>query len=290
MKIGKSPSKDKLILILSMTIFGTIGIFRKQIPLSSGLIAISRGILGMIFLILLVFIKGSKISTRDIKNKLLLLLISGVFLGANWILLFESYQYTSVATSTLCYYMAPIFVIIVSPVFFKENLTIKKILCVIAALFGMVLVSGIISEGFSGIGEIKGILLGLGAAAFYTGVIVMNKKIKGISVYDKTVVQLGAAAFTLLPYSFLTEEVFDITFTPKILILLLVVGVLHTGIAYALYFMSMERLKAQTVALYSYIDPVVAILLSVFLLQEKMGVENIVGAILIFFAIIINEI
>lgn len=275
-------TKAKLSLILSMFIFGTIGIFRKYVPLSSGLLAISRGYIGALFLIfLIVVIKKNKISFKAIKNNLFLLCLSGVFIGINWILLFESYQYTSVATATLCYYMAPVFVIVASPFLFKEKITLKKVICVIVALVGMVLVSGIIETGFTGIGELKGILLGLGAAAFYASVIVLNKKIENVPIYDKTTVQLASAATVLVPYSIFVEDNSNVEITPIVIIMLLVVGVVHTGFTYALYFGTIEKLNTQTVALFSYIDPIVAIILSAVILSEKMSIFGAIGAVLI---------
>ena len=283
-------TKAKLSLILSMVIFGTIGIFRKYVPLSSGLLAISRGYIGALFLIfLIVVIKKNKISFKAIKNNLFLLCLSGVFIGINWILLFESYQYTSVATATLCYYMAPVFVIVASPFLFKEKITLKKVICVIVALVGMVLVSGIIETGFTGIGELKGILLGLGAAAFYASVIVLNKKIENVPIYDKTTVQLASAATVLVPYSIFVEDNSSVEITPIVIIMLLVVGVVHTGFTYALYFGTIEKLNTQTVALFSYIDPIVAIILSAVILSEKMSIFGAIGAVLILGSTMISE-
>lgn len=282
-------NKSKLSLILSMFIFGTIGIFRRFIPLPSSILAMARGAIGVVFLLIFMAVKKEKLNFKEIKDKILLLCISGVLIGFNWILLFEAYNYTTVATATLCYYMAPVFVIIASPFLFKEKLTLKKILCVVVALVGMVLVSGVIEAGFSGIGEFKGVLLGLGAAALYASVVLMNKKTAGVPIYTKTVIQLGSAAIVLLPYALLTENFAEITLEPLTVVMLLVVGVIHTGWAYALYFGSMDNLKAQTVAIFSYIDPVVAIILSALILNEEMSIFGIIGAVLVLGSTFISE-
>lgn len=282
-------SKSKLSLILSMFIFGTIGIFRRFIPLPSSILAMARGAIGVVFLLIFMAVKKEKLNLREIKDKILLLCLSGVLIGFNWILLFEAYNYTTVATATLCYYMAPVFVIIASPFLFREKLTLKKILCVIVALAGMVLVSGVIETGFSGIGELKGVLLGLGAAALYAMVVLMNKKTAGVPVYTKTVIQLGSAAIVLLPYTLLTENFAELTFEPLTITMLIVVGVVHTGWAYALYFGSMDNLKAQTVAIFSYIDPVVAIILSALILKEEMSIFGVIGAVLVLGSTMISE-
>lgn len=283
-----NDKKSKLAIITAMTVFGTIGIFRKYIPLPSSLIAMVRGYVGAIFLLLVVLLKKEKINWESIKKNLVLLVVSGGLIGFNWILLFESYQYTTVATATLCYYMAPIFVILVSPFLFKEKLTGKKAVCVAVALTGMVLVSGILDVGFA-ISELKGVIFGLGAAVLYASVIVLNKFIKNISAYDKTILQLASAAIVVTPYVFLTEDVGALTFDPLAIVMLAVVGIIHTGISYFLYFGSMDNLKAQTIALFSYIDPVVAILLSAFVLREDIGIAGIIGAVLVLGSTLVSE-
>jgi len=279
----------KASLILAMTIFGTIGIFRKYIPLPSGIVACARGILGVAFLLVFIKIKKIKMDRDAIKKHLLVLLISGGFIGLNWVLLFEAYRYTSVAVATLCYYMAPIFVMLVSPFLLKEKLTVKKVICVIVAVIGMVFVSGVLDGGISDISELKGILFGLGAAALYATVVMINQKLGAVPTYDKTIMQLGAAAVVLIPYILLAEDLSAVTLTPLIGVMLLIVGIVHTGIAYAVYFGSMNALKAQTVALFSYIDPIVAIILSALFLKEPMTIYSGIGAVLVLGATMINE-
>lgn len=283
-------NKEKMMMIGAMTIFGTIGIFRKYIPLPSSLLALARGMIGTAFLLLLVLvIKRNKLSTEAIKRNFGFLVVSGAFIGFNWILLFEAYQYTTVATATLCYYMAPVIVVLVSPFLFKERLTPLKALCVAVALAGMVFVSGIPQSGFGGISELKGILLGLGAATLYAIVVILNQYIKDISAYDKTIMQLGTAAIAILPYTLLTENFADITFTPVAVCMLFFVGIVHTGIAYTLYFGSMSGLKTQTIALFSYIDPVVAIILSAVILQENIGLWGVIGAVMVLGSTMVSE-
>lgn len=285
----EKETNAKASLILAMVIFGTIGIFRKYIPLPSGIVACARGILGVAFLLVFIKIKKIKMDREAIKKHLWILLVSGGFIGLNWVLLFESYRYTSVAVATLCYYMAPIFVMIVSPFLLKEKLTVKKVLCVIVALIGMVFVSGVLDGGISDVSEMKGILFGLGAAALYATVIMMNQKLREVSTYDKTIMQLGAAAVVLIPYILFVEDLSAVVLTPLIVFMLIIVGVVHTGIAYALYFGSMNGLKAQTVALFSYIDPIVAIILSAMFLKEPMTIYSAIGAVLVLGATMISE-
>lgn len=287
-KTTTSLNFARIKLILAMTIFGTIGIFVKHIPLPSGMIACVRGFVGVGFLLLITLIKKSRISFNDIRRNLVLLCISGAFIGINWILLFEAYRYTTVATATLCYYMAPMFVTLASPFILKEKLTLKKVICIFVALLGMIFVSGMMGTGSLQI-NIPGILCGIGAAFFYACVILLNKHIKNISSYDMTITQLFIAAVVVLPYSLLVEDFSATKLDVAAIICLILVCVVHTGFAYMIYFSSIAVLKAQTVAIFSYIDPVVAIILSALLLKEEMGLFTTVGAILILGSTLFSE-
>ena len=275
-------------LTLSMVIFGTIGVFRRYIPLPSSLVAMTRGLTGMLFLLLVMVLRKCGMNRTAVRRKLGLLCLSGAAIGVNWILLFEAYNYTSVATATLCYYLAPMFVILASPLVVGERLTAKKLICVLTALLGMVFVSGVLESG-GGSSDLKGVLLGLGAAVLYASVVLMNKQLGDVPAYDRTIVQLGSSAAVLLPYVLLTEDMGALTFTPGTIGLLLVVGIVHTGIAYALYFGSLMQLKAQTAAILSYIDPVVAVLLSALVLREHMSLLSGLGAVLVLGAAVVSE-
>lgn len=276
-------------LISSMFLFGTIGIFVHFLPLPSAFIAMVRGFVGAAFLLLLMAAKKQKPDRVAIKKNLPVLLLSGTALGINWILLFEAYNNTSIATATLCYYFAPIIVILVSPLLLKEKLTAKKLICVLVALVGMVFVSGVLNAEFSAGKDFVGVLFGLGAACLYASVMILNNKLHDIEAYDRTVMQLGVAGIVLLPYVLLTQHVAAADFTVSVIILLAVVGIVHTGFTYALYFASMKDLPAQTVAIFSYLDPVVAILLSALFLKEPLGVFGIIGAVLVLGAAFVSE-
>lgn len=282
-------ASDRSLLILAMVIFGTVGIFRKYIPAPSSVVALVRGVTGTVFLVCYLLAARKKMDWPAVKRSMPALLYSGAAIGFNWILLFEAYSYTSVATATLCYYLAPILVILFAPLVVKEKLTVKKFLCAGAALLGMVFVSGVLETDFGGIQELKGILFGVGAAVLYASVILTNKKMPPIPALDKTVFQLLFASIALLPYVLMTEDAAGISMSGFSMFMLLTMGILHTGLAYLLYFRSMGSLQAHTVALLSYIDPVLAIILSALLLREPMTVSGAVGAVLILGAAYLSE-
>ena len=267
--------------VSSMLIFGTIGVFRRYIPLPSAFLAFTRGIIGGLCILLLIRLRKKGGREPLARRDLLMLVVSGALIGFNWMLLFEAYNHTTVAVATLCYYMAPTIVILLSPIVFRERLTARKAICATVAVAGMVLVSGVLGENGAPEASVPGILLGLGAAAIYAAVVIMNKKIRGVDTYRKTTVQLLSAGLAMVPYLLLTGGFSTEGFSVSATVLLLVVGVVHTGIAYALYFGSMDGLRVQTVAILSYIDPVSALLFSALLLREPLSAAGIIGAVMI---------
>ena len=186
--------------------------------------------------------------------------------------------HTTVAIATICYYLAPAFVTLGSPLV-GEKLTAKKLGCIAIAMVGMVFVSGVFQGNQSG--SLMGILLGVGAAVFYASVILLNKKLSPIGAYDKTLCQLGAASIIVAPYILLSGGISFSEMSALGWVMLVVVGIVHTGIAYALYFGGIRDVNAQTAAILSYLDPVLSIILSALILRERLDVFSVIGAVLI---------
>ena len=278
-------NKAKGSLLAAMTIFGTVGIFVRYIPLPGATVAFFRGVLGFLFISLLMLVTGKKPSFTAIKKNLWLLLLSGGAMGLNWVFLFESYKHTTVAVATICYYLAPVFLVLVSPLL-GERLTGRKLILSAVALLGMVFVSEVLDGGISGG---KGIPYAVAAAVLYTTVMFLNKKLGAISAYDKTLVQLLSAAVVILPYCLFAGGFGMGQMAGRDYALLAVVGIVHTGIAYWLYFGALGRLPSQSVALFSYLDPVLAIVLSALWLKDPLHWQEVLGAALILGSALISE-
>ena len=271
-------------MLLSMVIFGTIGLVVREIPLSSPCIALARGIIGLLFICCAA---KKKPDFRAMRRNLPILCASGVTLGLNWVLLFEAYRFTTVATATLCYYCAPTLVILGAALLLGEKPSGKHIVCAAVTAIGMVLVSGVAEKGNTV--SAKGIAFGLAAALFYAATVLLNKKLKQISVPDRTIAQLFVSSLVLTPYVAITGMGMG-EWSVKATVCLLTVGIVHTGIAYLLCFGAMEKLPARSFALLSYLDPVIAVILSAAVLREPMGIGGAIGAVLIIGAAAAGEI
>ena len=284
-----NPKTAKLAFLSAILIYGTLGVFVRYAGQPSALVALARSSIGTLFLLFLLAVKRQKIDFSAIRRNWRPLLIAGVLLGLNWVTLFEAYRYTTVAVATLCTYLNPIIIVFGAAVLMHEQLTARKLLCIAVALIGMVFVSGVADSALPDAGEAKGILLGLLTAVLYGCIVLSNKQLRDISAYDRTLVQLFITTLVLIPYCILHGDFVGLQITGGQLALLLILGVVHTGFAYSLYFGSMAYLPAQTLAILSYLDPVTAVLLSALVLHEPLSGFEILGAVCILSAAVVSE-
>ena len=284
----KKPMNSRLMLIASMAIFGTMAPFVRSIGVTSGELALYRAILAASLIGVYLLVTGQKIPIASIKKELLALLLSGIAMGFNWILLFEAYKYTTVSIATLSYYFAPVLVTAVSALLFREKLTIKQIFCFLMSTLGIVLVTGIGSLASGGRNAI-GILFGLGAAVLYATCILINKFSKNVDGIHRTFLQFLAAILVVTPYVLMTSGITISNLDALGWVNLLIVGFFHTGITYCMYFTALKGVTGQQVAILSYIDPLVAVLISVTILGEPMTATQALGGAMILGFTLWNE-
>ena len=284
--------RARMMLVTSMVIFGTIGLFKRFVPVTSGELALYRAVLAAVLLVGVLLVTRQKIPFKAIGKQIPLLLLSGAAMGVNWILLFEAYDHTSVALGTISYYFAPVIVTLLCPLFFRERLTAKQILCFLISTAGLVIITFAAEQGgeVEGRNDLVGILFGLGAAVFYATVILLNKFIKEVEGLHRTLLQFLAAIVTLTPYVALTSGVTLGGMDATGWLCLLIVGLVHTGLAYVLYFPSIKELPGQKAAILSYIDPLVAVIVSVLILREPMNAWQWIGGAMILGATLWNEV
>lgn len=276
-------------LVASEVIFGTLGLFVRLLPLSSTALAAARGLFGSLFLLVFVRLTGIGLKFPKERRLMVLLVASGVCLTLNWALLFEAYSLTTLATAELAYEMAPAMVMAVSPFVLKERLTRTRCVCLALALVGIVAVSGVLEPGATEGVTLEGIAFGLGAATFYAAVMILNRFLKEIDNYTTTIVQLGVAGLVLVPRLVLTGDTSMFGLDARCLLLLGIVVLVHTGVAFILWFSSFDELSAQKVAIFNYIDPAVAIISSALIFHEALTPLATVGAVLILGSTLASE-
>lgn len=280
--------KARLQLILTMMLFGTIGTLTRFIDMPSSVIALGRAFFSVLTIAFVLGLRGQGLDREAIRRNIGWLALSSAFMCGNWVCQFEAFKYTTIAVSTLCYYMQPVFYILAAAVVIKEKLSARKLACVAVAFCGMILVSGVLQTGMR-LSELRGALFGVAGGFFYAMVVLINKYMKDISPVNTTMVQMALVTVIMLPYSAATGGFGAVRVTAAGIICLIVLGALHTGIGYIIYFDAVNKLPAQTVGILSYIDPVEAVLLSAFFLKEPMTAWTVAGAVMILGAAAVSE-
>lgn len=280
------PAAERIKFIAAVILYGTVGMFLRHVQAPSELVAFFRGVIGALFIFLYQRSRGQRPDREAIRKALPLLVLSGVSLGLNWIFLFAAYMQTSVAVASLCNYLAPAVVILIAPAVLRERLVLRKIPFVLLALAGIVLVSGVLEHGG---GNPVGVLLGLAAAFFFVVLVICNRRLGAVPALDRSMLQLAICAATILPYTLIRHPgaVLELDLSSWGIILML--GVLHTGIAYIFYFRGMSSLPVQTFAILGYLEPVVSVLCSVLFLQEPLSLLGWIGAVLVLASAAVSE-
>ena len=284
----QKTNRSTWMLMASMFIFGTLSPFVRNISVSSGELALYRAVLAAVCIGGFLLSTRQTVPFRSIRRELLLLLLSGGAMGFNWILLFEAYKYTTVSVATLSYYFAPVIVTAACPILFREKLNRKQALCFVMSTIGLILIT-VTGDMAAGGRDLIGIGFGLCAAVLYASVILLNKFIKNVEGIHRTFLQFLSAIIILAPYVIMSSGITLGSLNSVGWVNLLIVGLIHTGVSYCLYFPSLKELPGQKAAILSYIDPLVAVLISVTILGETMNVWQVVGGILILGFTLWNE-
>lgn len=287
--------RERLKLALISATFGTVGLFSHFIPLSSVAIVFYRALLGGAFIIVMIKLSGKDVNIKSMRDNFVVLVFTGFFMALNWVLQFEAFKVSSVAIGTVCYNMMPIFLLIIASYMFNEKITLKSRICILIATIGVILVSNVVNVGFKS-NEVLGCVYGILGAIFYALIVTFNRKLNQIETHDKVIFQFMFSAFVMFFYVLFIEKnslMFDknLFYNVKVLgaICMIVLSFFHTGFCYVHYFNAVSRLKAETVAILTYIDPVVALFLSYFVLKENMTALQFLGAVMILGSTLFNE-
>ena len=270
--------KAYAMIVVPMVIYGTLPVFVSKIPYASAEIVMWRTMIGFAVLGLIFLFTLKK--HKPVKNKkhILILLAAGMLMGVSWIALFESYAWVNTGIATLAYYMSPVIVMCASIPLFKEKAGVAKIFGIISAILGMVIVTGVNLDGAD---PVRGVLLGLLAAVLYAAVVLTDKSVRDIGGLELTLIQLAGALLFVIPYTILTHSGPWMDFTSQAGFLTFILGFVHAGLALYMYFLAIQMLPVQSIALCSYLDPASALFFSAVFLGDTLTPIQLAGATLI---------
>ena len=271
--------------LFSLLLFGSNGIVASRIALTSYEIVFLRCLLGSLLLGAIVLAARKPLGILREKRSAMLIAASGMAMGASWMFLYEAFTQIGVSFATLTYYCGPVILVALSPILFGESLTRLKLLALGMVAAGAVLLNGPLAGG----GSLWGLFCGFMAALCYVAMVALNKKARGVSGMENTLLQLVAALGTVSAF-LLWKQGLSLDVAAGDWPFILVLGLVNTGYACWLYFSSIGRLPVQTVAVCGYVEPLSAVLFSVLLLGETMSLWQTLGAALIFAGAVLSQI
>lgn len=283
---GWNPGFSRLMLVISMLVFGTVGLFVRKINLPSQEIALYRAAIALVVLVIIMAATKRFPLLKEHKKELPKFLISGAVMAFNWLLLFEAYNYTSIALATLAYYLAPTLMILFGVLFLKERLSAFQVVCFALSTLGLVLMLGVTTGSDN---DLRGILLGLSSAVLYAGVVTINRGAARVDGIVRTFTQFLGVILVMVPFIALRGGFHLSTLSVGGWTSLMILGIVHTGLCYCLYFLSIVRLKGQTVGILSYLDPLAAVLLSTLFLGEAITPLQLGGGAIMLVFSLLNE-
>ncbi len=201
-------------------------------------------------------------------------LILGFFSLLNTFTYFYAFKHTTIANAVLTHYTAPVIVAFLAPLFLREIITKRITIVIIIASIGL----WIMLNGFSfEEGQMAGIMAGLFSGLAYAIIVIF--------------LRMYSQKFNPLILAFFSNASIAVILAPFIreiplhaLWSYLFMGIVHSTIAPILYFKGLQLVTANKAAVLGYLEPVCAIIFSIFLLNELPGLNSIIGGALIVFS------
>lgn len=262
--------------IAAMLIFGFNGVLASAIPWRSYEIVLSRTVIGSLFMLAVMLIRKRPFVFRQEMKSFKILMVSGIAMGFNWMCLYEAYNQLGVGLAQLICCSGPAVAMFLSPFIFKEKLRGYKMLGFAAVAFGMLLTC---SNDLSG-GLNFGLLCGIGACLGYAALNICNRLAPAIEGPERTMWQLAMASVVVFIFILCKGTGAPDTFSVKILIPVLVLGMFNTGFAMNFMFAGIQKLSSQTVGVCGYLEPMSALVFSALFLGERMTPLQMVGVVL----------
>lgn len=288
----KNNALGDILIITAGLFWGSMGIFVRHLNslgFSSIQVACLRLVTAGILFALILLIKdpkGFKIRARDIPLFLALGIVSILFFTCCY---FTAIRIMTMSTAAILLYTSPIWVMILAIIFLKEKITVQKIIALVLAFAGCVLVSG-----FGGKVTVIGILVGLGSGLGYGLYSIFGtfalKKYTPFTVTCYTFLIAGAGSIVVSNPADLTEKISAVDNKLSLLGFVLLTSVVTAVIPFLLYTLGLNRTTAGKAAVLATVEPAAATLFGFFIMKETIGPVAICGIVLVFAAIIVLSI
>ncbi len=272
-----SRKVDYLKYMLSLLLFGSNGIVAAAVDAEAVAIVFWRTLLGSLLLAGIFVAKRQCVTVHHRPKDAAFLLLSGASTGMSWVFLYEAYRLAGVGVSTVIYYIGPVAVMALSPMLFKERLTAGKVCCLGIVLVGAILLNS--ASGEAGV-DPAGLACAFASAACHAVMVIFNKLASRTQGLENPMLQLAISFATVAVYLLFAGKGLP-AFPVRTAMPLVVLGLVNTGLGCYLYFSSLGGLRAQSIVVLGYLEPLSAVVLALLLLGEPMSLVQAAGCAMI---------
>jgi drug/metabolite transporter (DMT)-like permease len=271
--VAPSPKSSALCGIhVAVILFGFAGLFGKYLTLAPTVIVFGRTVFAALTLLLVALGMRQTLAVRSLRDGGAFMVI-GMILAIHWSTFFHSIQISTVAIGLLTYATFPVFITFMEPYFFKEKIRLFDVAMAAGVFIGLVLV--VPAYDFKN-NITQGVLWGTLSGFTFAILSLMNRKY--VQTYGSLVVSFYQnlfAALALLPLAFMAADRLGLSARDWGLLLLL--GVLCTALAHALFIKGLANVKAQLASIIASLEPVYGVILALLLLGEVPSMRTLIG-------------
>ncbi len=290
MKVKDSIILSVIMILTAASGWGIIGVFSRPLSeygFSALQITFMRSLIVVFGMGVFLLFKNKKLFHIKVGDVWIFLgngLLSIVFFNVCY---FMTINNSTLAVASILLYTAPCFVMIMSAMFFKEKITLQKLAALVLAFLGCMSASG-----FAG-GDIRlsSFMTGIGSGIGYASYSIFGKAaLRKYHTFTFIFYTFAVAAAGLLPFTDVGNIVRTVSVNTECLRAIMGLGIISTFLPYILYTKGLENIEAGKASVLAFAEPMVAAAAGIIIFSEPVGLKNILGIALIFFAIVLLNI
>ena len=288
--MGRRINAGYLLVLSAGTLWGTIGLFVKQMKLNGSTPVITsflRVFFAALIMLPLCLVKGGRCSLHIGKKALMFCVVLGVVCHGVYNILYSlAVTLTGVSISAVLLNIAPVFTLLFSALLFSEHITGRKILAIIVNIFGCILA---VTNGKLDVASFSviGILFGIGAGLCYAMTAIFGRfAAEQADPFVMSLYSYLAAAVLLFLWARPWSQ--GIAISADVLIWGFLFALIPTSTAYILYYWGLQKIhESSKVPVIASVETIVAALIGTLIYRERLGVISILGVLLVMGSILL---
>lgn len=268
-------TRGQWLMIAGGVLLGTVGVFVEEARQHPLVTVLFRCAFGALALLAWGLATGRMGELRVRGRSWPVVVATGVLMVMNWALFFAAIPRTSIGVATIVFHIQPVWIMLFGTLVLREAVAPRQVAAMLAALLGLVLTTGLLGGDAAAWGpdHVSGLLMCLAGSLCYAAVTILAKTEKVVTPFALAWWQCAVGTVLLL----WVPLVHGWPQAPSSWVWLAGLGVLHTGLAYAILFAGMARLTLGRIAVLQYVYPLTAIVLDWAVYGRALGAVQLAG-------------